>query len=573
MKLADLVQQYTQGGLTLMSLSHKLKHVAHELHAAYPAEGPLLAKFSAHVHGGTAQDSWCDKSNMFRRLITMDAGFRPFCGNQSTCVCNREHQVANKKVRTPERKQLIQERRKQTSLEKYGVPLPSQHESVKAKAEATCMERYGAKAATCNPQVLQKVMETNQQNWGVPYVQQNAEVRAKTKQVFESEYGVACPAQNEQVKQKTRETNVEKYGVAAPFIQPDVMESTRQIFRAQSYESQVISQSEFDPMFTRDTYLQGSPHSEYDFKCVKCGEQFKALVKAQVSLRCYTCHPKRETWGEVAIKQWLQSQQVNFVQWDRTQIKPFELDFWIPDHKLAIEFNGIWHHRHDKIQDRKYHQNKWALCDQKGIRLIQIWEHELHAKPSIIWDRLHHVLGGHAQSVGARTCAIVKLTHEQARTFINAHHLQGHTPTPHVWGLIKHDEIQAVASFVKNRYSDKAEYELARYCVKAGVQVPGGLSRLIRHAQKELGFKSLLSYSNLNWGKGAGYHTTGFVLDHVSVPNYWYFKNINDVQSRLKFQKHKIQGLAPGNTEQEIARNMGYMRFYDAGSAVWIKRF
>jgi len=29
--------------------------------------------------------------------------------------------------------------------------------------------------------------------------------------------------------------------------------------------------------------------------------------------------------------------------------------------------------------------------------------------------------------------------------------------------------------------------------------------------------------------------------------------------------------LAPGNTEQEIAQNMGYSRFYDAGSAVWIK--
>jgi hypothetical protein len=142
-----------------------------------------------------------------------------------------------------------------------------------------------------------------------------------------------------------------------------------------------------------------------------------------------------------------------------------------------------------------------------------------------------------------------------------------------VWGLAHDNQIVAVASFVKNRYSDKAEYELARYCVKAGVQVPGGLSRLIHHVQRELGFTSLLSYSNLNWGKGSGYEKTGFVLDHVSVPNYWYFKNINDVQSRLRFQKHKIMGKAPGSTESEIARNMGYSRFYDAGSAVWIKTF
>jgi hypothetical protein len=294
-------------------------------------------------------------------------------------------------------------------------------------------------------------------------------------------------------------------------------------------------------------------------------------VKAQVTLRCYECHPKRETWGEVAIKQWLQAHQIPFEQWDRKMIKPLELDFYLPAHNMAIEFNGIWYHRHDKLQDKKYHQNKWRTCADQNIRLIQIWEHELTQKPDIIWDRLSHVCNLPKIKVGARKCEVRKVCTSEHRSFVNQSHLQGYLATSNAWGLYLDTELVSLASFVKSRYGGLADHELARYCVKPGYNVQGGLSKLLKVAQSELGIKCLVSYSNLNWGLGQVYAQTGFELHHVSPPNYWYFKNVHDVQSRLKFQKHKIVGLAPGNTEQEIAQNMGYSRFYDAGSAVWIK--
>ena len=129
------------------------------------------------------------------------------------------------------------------------------------------------------------------------------------------------------------------------------------------------------------------------------------------------------------------------------------------------------------------------------------------------------------------------------------------------------------ASFSKNRFGSSAEYELLRYAVADGISVPGGLGRLVKRAQAQLGFKSLVSYANLNWGEGLGYREVGFVLDHVSKPNYWYFKGLNEIHSRLRFQKHRIAGKATGSSEKEIAHNMGYLRFFDAGNAVWIRRW
>ena len=59
----------------------------------------------------------------------------------------------------------------------------------------------------------------------------------------------------------------------------------------------------------------------------------------------------------------------------RNIIKPLELDIYLPDLKLAIEYNGIyWHSNIHK--DKDYHLNKSLLCREQNIRLIHIYEFE-----------------------------------------------------------------------------------------------------------------------------------------------------------------------------------------------------
>lgn len=65
----------------------------------------------------------------------------------------------------------------------------------------------------------------------------------------------------------------------------------------------------------------------------------------------------------------------------RSVISPKELDIWIPELKLAIEFNGTAYHdkaiwaeslRSSEIRSREL--NKTELCSELNIRLIHIWE-------------------------------------------------------------------------------------------------------------------------------------------------------------------------------------------------------
>ena len=61
---------------------------------------------------------------------------------------------------------------------------------------------------------------------------------------------------------------------------------------------------------------------------------------------------------------------------DRTQIKPYELDIYLPDINLAIEFNGIYFHSIEIGTPEDYHLMKSLKCKEKNIRLIHIYGFE-----------------------------------------------------------------------------------------------------------------------------------------------------------------------------------------------------
>ena len=87
----------------------------------------------------------------------------------------------------------------------------------------------------------------------------------------------------------------------------------------------------------------------------------------------------------------------NVIRNSKRVIKPLEIDIYIPDLKLAFEFNGDWYHQ---FQDRKpsldsnYHVNKTNLCEQQGIRLIHIWEHEWLTNQEYVKEVIKQYLDG-----------------------------------------------------------------------------------------------------------------------------------------------------------------------------------
>lgn len=57
-----------------------------------------------------------------------------------------------------------------------------------------------------------------------------------------------------------------------------------------------------------------------------------------------------------------------------------ELDIYLPDYNLAIEFNGTYYHQYNPNSTphvhKEYHLEKYLICKQNNINLIHIFEHE-----------------------------------------------------------------------------------------------------------------------------------------------------------------------------------------------------
>ena len=253
---------------------------------------------------------------------------------------------------------------------------------------------------------------------------------------------------------------------------------------------------------------------------------------------------------------------------DRSIIKPYEIDIFVPDCRLGIEINGLYWHSYDHKESHieKYkHYNKYELCKENNIRLIQINEDEMIGKEDIIKSVIESKLGI-SKRIYARKCKIIDLNNEQYREFINKYHLQEHKTASIKYGLEYDTKLVAVMSFNKH---PKYQWEITRFANKLGITVVGGASKLFKHFLKKHNPNQVLTYADRRYSNGNLYKKLGFKLDGITQPNYKYVKGYK-IFSRQQFQKHKLknklESFDPNLTEAENMFNNGYRRMWDAGN-------
>ena len=124
------------------------------------------------------------------------------------------------------------------------------------------------------------------------------------------------------------------------------------------------------------------------------------VMSGDLKLKCCNCNEIRKTtWSkfhlrgdilcpycmsrsnfETSVEQELKNLNLEFQVNTRKIISPYELDFYISKYNLAIECNGdYWHsiEHNEKWKGNKFrHLDKYLMCKEKGIRLIQIPESE-----------------------------------------------------------------------------------------------------------------------------------------------------------------------------------------------------
>ena len=69
----------------------------------------------------------------------------------------------------------------------------------------------------------------------------------------------------------------------------------------------------------------------------------------------------------------------------------YEIDIYIPELKLAFEFNGTYWHS-TRFKDKYYHQQKTKLCYENGIQLVHIYEDNWRNNKGIVKQNIINLL-------------------------------------------------------------------------------------------------------------------------------------------------------------------------------------
>jgi len=246
-----------------------------------------------------------------------------------------------------------------------------------------------------------------------------------------------------------------------------------------------------------------------------------------------------------------------------------ELDICVPEHRFAIEYDGIYWHSEQQGKDRYYHVHKTDECEKQGINLLHIFENEW--KDPIkkqVWKSIIVNKMGQSHRIYARKCKVVELTKEQSSAFFNANHLQGNIGCTVAYGLIYNDVIVSAMSFGKPRYNANYDWELLRMCNLLGNSVVGGFSRLLKKF-RSVHVGTIISYANRRFSMGNVYSKLGFSFIQKTDPSYWYIKN-NTLYHRSVYMKHKLKHkldtFDPKLTEYQNMINNGIDRIWDCGN-------
>lgn len=465
----------------------------------------------------------------------------------------------------------IKKKRTRTMLQRYGVENYSSHPECRQKVKSTNLKNWGVENVSQHREVKSKVRDTVLRRYGVENYAKTSEFAIKFRHRIQERYGVDHPMHLDSVKQKVQQTSMERYGVPNPSQCEQIARNINTASFSQELKH-VINSDESDQILLKKWH----EHGWHWFKVNGASDTwvYHRLGRLGVKFQGNTNKCEQVMGGL------LDQMGINYVEKCRSVIKntqgnACELDFYLPEHDLAIEINGLYWHSELQGKTRLYHLNKTLSCEQLGIQLIHVTDCDLNNKYHIVKSRIQNLLRA-SRRIHARKTQLVQLTHQQKTLFFQNNHLQGDCASSWAMGLIHDHQLVAAMSLGKPRFNSHHEWELLRFCNLAGHCVLGGASKLFQNFLKTHQPSSVISYSDRCWSTVITpglYSNLGFKLIGTSKPNYWYTRDYRNLISRVKFQKHKQQYLlehfSSELSEWQNMKNNGWDRYWDAGNHVW----
>lgn len=402
------------------------------------------------------------------------------------------------------------------------------------KTSDALMRKYGVKHALQISESKEKLINTNRERFNSDYYMGTPSFKQKSIETNLKKYGYEWSTQSPEVKAKHDAANYEKYGV----------KDAKQRFCSDELK----------------TYLNDREKSvnflcENSFTFFDLCRYFSQDRESQLwswlyrfNLFDYLKHSPK-SFGEQELAEFLEP--FGFTQLTTRKLlgNGQEIDIYNPDLKIGVEYNGTYYHCDKCIADKNYHLNKSRLAEDKGIRLIHVYEYEWqdpNIRPKL--ESLLRIASNKVNSkIYARNCGIREISNKEAKVFNDMHHLQNHRNAQVTYGLFYNDELVQLMSFSKTKYNRNLKtdnsWEIIRGCPGSNNIVVGGVSKLFKHFIKMHNPSSIFSYCDFNKFDGKGYEAIGMkFIGYTGPDKKWIIER--KVVNRKPHKYHELKNKA-----------------------------
>lgn len=337
-----------------------------------------------------------------------------------------------------------------------------------------------------------------------------------------------------------------------------------------------------------------STKTKTQFKCNICNHFFNmAPTNFIIGQRCPECKRNKNRLyyknlkisnKEKELRDFISSfykKQIIFN--DMTVIPNDDLDIYLPEDNIAFEFNGLFSHSEEASNgkcNKWYHYNKSKLCEEKGVRLIHIFEDDWDNHKKQLKSKIKYILhySNNLPRIRASKCYIKEVNNNKKDKFLNKHHIQGNDRGTSVnLGLFSRQDKQllAIMTFTKlnNKNNKENDYNLSRFASHNKYIINGAFSKLLKYFLDNYKTDDIFTFADKTWSVGDLYNKNNFEVYNYIDPDYSYYKNTEHElgrQHKFNYRKNRIKIKHPdiyddAKTERQMMQEAGYVRIWNCG--------
>jgi hypothetical protein len=439
---------------------------------------------------------------------------------------------------------------KKVNLEKWGVEFYIQSEDFKYKSRKTNKEKFGHENVMQSDIIKEKSKLSNLEKWGgIGF--SSKDILLKINKTNLEKWGIEIPSKLEEIKKRIKLTNLQKWngtGFESEEISKKIKNKLLEKYGSESNTKSEIFRKKHYNLSQDENYINYISDGISMFNCIK-GHTFSIHKNNYISRKlsnlsiCTICDPIGESSSlkEKELIDFIKSLNINFIKSYRDE---FEIDIYIPDFKLGLEFNGLYWHS-SLFKDKNYHINKTEFFKKKDIKIFHIWEDDWENKKEIIKSQIKNILNTTTLKIAARKCKIKEIDKDLSISFLNKNHIQGsYNNIKKSVGLYYDNELVSLMCFDQFEGRKKMnidEWNISRFCSKINLFVIGGASKLLKYFIDNYKPKRIISYADISWSNGNLYKILKFNKIKETKPDYKYlFKKMRVHKSSFRKSKTGI---------------------------------